>query len=88
MVNENFIQAACGMVPGDLYIILARESGFIPSFLPFSIKKHEKTHLLQKKSGKSFVVKKKAVHLHSLYNGNSATNYNASLAQLARARDL
>ena len=37
-------------------------------------KMRQKTHLFQKKSGKSFVVKKKAVHLHSLYNGNSATN--------------
>ena len=30
--------------------------------------------ILQKKSGKCFVVKKKAIPLHSLYNGNSATN--------------
>ena len=37
-------------------------------------KMRQKTHLFQKKSGKCFVVKKKAVHLHSLYNGNSATN--------------
>ena len=37
-------------------------------------KNDEKTRIFQKKSGKCFVVKKKAVHLHSLYNGNSATN--------------
>ncbi len=29
---------------------------------------------MQKKQRKSFVVKKKLVHLHSLYNGNSAAN--------------
>ena len=34
----------------------------------------EKMLFLQKKSGKCFVVKKKAIPLHSLYNGNSATN--------------
>ena len=34
----------------------------------------EKKLFLQKKSGKCFVVKKKAIPLHSLYNGNSATN--------------
>ena len=41
-----------------------------------------------KKSGKCFVVKKKAVHLHSLYDSNGAQIDVASLAQLARARDL
>ena len=34
----------------------------------------KKLQILQKKSGKCFVVKKKAIPLHSLYNGNSATN--------------
>ena len=42
----------------------------------------------EKKSGKCFVVKKKAVHLHSLYDSNGAQIDVASLAQLARARDL
>ena len=37
-------------------------------------KNDEKMQILQKKSGKCFVVKKKAIPLHSLYNGNSATN--------------
>ena len=36
--------------------------------------KAEKMHFFQKKSGKCFVVKKKALPLHSLYNGNSAIN--------------
>ena len=37
-------------------------------------KNDEKMQILQKKSGKCFVVKKKAIPLHSLYNGNSAIN--------------
>ena len=48
----------------------------------------EKMRFFQKKSGKCFVVKKKALPLHSLYDSNGAQINVASLAQLARARDL
>ena len=48
----------------------------------------EKMRFFQKKSGKCFVVKKKALPLHSLYDSNGAQIDVASLAQLARARDL
>ena len=40
----------------------------------FCTENEEKMRFFQKKSGKCFVVKKKAIPLHSLYNGNSATN--------------
>ena len=45
-------------------------------------------NFFRKKTRKSFVVKKKAVHLHSLYDSNGTQIDVASLAQLARARDL
>ncbi len=47
---------------------------FLPQKGCFFVKNEEKMQILQKKSGKCFVVKKKAIPLHSLYNGNSATN--------------
>ena len=47
---------------------------FLVKKWPFGQKKRRKSHLLQKKIGKCFVVKKKAIPLHSLYNGNSAIN--------------
>ena len=51
-------------------------------------KNEEKMRFFQKKSAKCFVVKKKALPLHSLYDSNGAQIDVASLAQLARARDL
>ena len=51
-------------------------------------KNDEKMRIFQKKSPKCFAVKKKAVHLHSLSDSNGVAKYVASLAQLARARDL
>ena len=42
----------------------------------------------EKKSAKCFAVKKKAIPLHSLYDSNGIQINAASLAQLARARDL
>ena len=42
----------------------------------------------EKKSAKCFAVKKKAIPLHSLYDSNGTQINAASLAQLARARDL
>ena len=47
---------------------------FASVLCPFCTENEEKMHILQKKSRKCFVVKKKAIPLHSLYNGNSATN--------------
>ena len=54
----------------------------------FGGKNEEKMRFFQKKSAKCFVVKKKALPLHSLYDSNGAQMNVASLAQLARARDL
>ena len=48
--------------------------GFCPGLECLERKMRQKMQILQKKSGKCFVVKKKAIPLHSLYNGNSAIN--------------
>ena len=72
-----------------------RITSLIPAFVAktgvfglFLIEKAEKSHFFQKKSRKCFAVKKKALPLHSLYDSNDKQINVASLAQLARARDL
>ena len=47
-----------------------------------------KMRFFEKKTPKCFAVKKKALPLHSLYDSNGTQIDAASLAQLARARDL
>ena len=49
-------------------------AGFCSEKGCFLGKNDEKMQIFQKKTRKCFVVRKKALPLHSLYNGNSATN--------------